>query len=203
MAPIDIIQAQAEVAINEQQVIVAEASIKLERRIGCGRFIFDPDTARFLERDARTDRCAAVSVKQAIDVDAAVRNALDKRTDSGVQAKNGLQQNDVAIRYFHNEISPDVNESVAGLNSGRPRHPGGRPSQTGRPLRRFANGQISDADHRRLIAASESTARRSLGDSAGPELDTPLCRSVTRWAPARRTRTWRAPGCSTSRPRRN
>src|SRR5262249_31912605 len=46
MAPIDIIQAQAEVAINEQQVIVAEAAIKAsEDRLRA--LIFDPDTPNF------------------------------------------------------------------------------------------------------------------------------------------------------------
>jgi len=109
MAPIDIIQAQAEVAINEQQVIVAEAAIKsAEDRLRA--LIFDPDTPNFWSTTIEpTD--APPFQEQAIDVDAAVRNALDKRGDI-LQAKNGLEQNDVSIRFFRNQLLPDVNASM-------------------------------------------------------------------------------------------
>ena len=109
MAPIDIIQAQAEVAINEQQVIVAEAAIKsAEDRLRA--LVFDPDTANFWNTTIEpTD--APPFQEQPIDLDAAVRNALDKRSDVS-QAKNGLEQNDVAIRFFRNQILPDVSAAV-------------------------------------------------------------------------------------------
>jgi outer membrane protein len=109
MAPIDIIQAQAEVAINEQQVIVAEAAIKsAEDRLRA--LIFNPDMANFWNTTIEpTD--APPFQEQAIDVDAAVRNALDKRGDIS-QARNGLEQNDVTIRFFRNQLLPDINASV-------------------------------------------------------------------------------------------
>ena len=109
MAPIDIIQAQAEVAVNEQQVIVAEASIKAsEDRLRA--LVFDPDMANFWNTTLEpTD--APPFQEQAIDVDAAVRTALDKRTDVS-QAKNGLEQNDISIRFLRNQLMPDINASV-------------------------------------------------------------------------------------------
>jgi outer membrane protein TolC len=115
MAPIDIIQAQAEVAVNEQNVIVAEAAIKsAEDRLRA--LIFDPDMQNFWNTAIEpTD--AAPFQAQAIDVDAAVRNALDKRGDLA-QAKNSLEQSDVNIRYFRNQILPEVSASVNYVTSG-------------------------------------------------------------------------------------
>ena len=46
-----------------------------------------------------------------IDTDAAVRRALDIRSDLR-QAKNGLEQNDVSIRYLKNQLMPDVNANL-------------------------------------------------------------------------------------------
>jgi outer membrane protein len=115
MAPIDIIQAQAEVATNEQNVIVAEAEIKRnEDRLRA--LIFDPDMANFWTTTLEpTD--AAPYEEQAIDVDAAIRNALDKRSDLN-QIKNSLAQNDINIRYFRNQTLPDIAASVSYIATG-------------------------------------------------------------------------------------
>jgi len=115
MAPIDIVQAQAEVASNESGVIVAEAAIK-QAQDRLRSLILDPGTPNFwtLEFDP-TD--PAPFTEQAVDVDGAVRNALDKRTDLR-SAKNSLAQSDVTIRYFRNQIMPDVNAQVNYIASG-------------------------------------------------------------------------------------
>jgi outer membrane protein TolC len=109
MAPIDIVQAQAEVASNEQNVIVAQAQIKsAEDRLRA--LIMDPSQPDFWnQRLEPTD--TAPFVQQAVDVDAAVRNALDKRTDLD-EAKNSLDQSDIYMRYFRNQMLPDVNAVV-------------------------------------------------------------------------------------------
>ena len=106
LAPIDIVQAQAEVASNESGVIVADAGIKTAQD-NLRSLILDPGTADFwnIEFDP-TD--AASFAEQSIDVDAAVRNALDKRSDLR-SAKNSLEQSDVNIRYFRNQVLPEVN----------------------------------------------------------------------------------------------
>jgi outer membrane protein TolC len=110
MAPIDIIQAQAEVASNEQNVIVAEAEIKRnEDRLRA--LIFDPDMTNFWTMTIEPTDSAPYE-EQAIDVDAAIRNALDKRSDLS-QIKNTLAQNDINIRYFRNQTLPDI---AANLN---------------------------------------------------------------------------------------
>jgi outer membrane protein TolC len=109
MAPIDIVEAQSEVARNEESVIVAEAAIKsAEDRLRA--LIFDPASPDFWTITIEPSDDAPFQV-QAIDTDAAVRHALDVRTDIR-QAKNGLEQNDISIRYLRNQLMPDVNANV-------------------------------------------------------------------------------------------
>jgi outer membrane protein TolC len=106
LAPIDIVQAQAEVASNEERVIVADAQIK-RAQDNLRALILDPATADFWTTTFEpTD--AAPFQEQAIDVDAAVRNALDRRSDLRA-AKNSIERSDIDIRYLRNQILPDVN----------------------------------------------------------------------------------------------
>lgn len=122
LAPIDIVQAQAEVAANEQGVIVADAAIK-QAQDSLRALLLDPGTPDFwnITFDP-TD--AASFAERAIDVDAAVRNALDKRSDLH-QAKNGIEQSDINLRYFENQIKPDVNAQVTYITTAA----GGSPLQ--------------------------------------------------------------------------
>ena len=109
MAPIDIVQAQAEVASNEERVILADAAIK-RAQDNLRSLILDPGLADFWTTTFDpTD--AAPFQEQAIDVDAAVRNALDKRSDLRA-AKNAIERSDLDIRYLKNQILPDVNGQV-------------------------------------------------------------------------------------------
>ena len=109
MAPIDIVQAQAEVASNEERVIVADAQIKHAQDV-LRALILDPAQADFWTVSFEpTD--AAPFQEQAIDLDAAVRNALDKRTDLRA-AKNNIDRSDIDIRFLKNQILPDINAQV-------------------------------------------------------------------------------------------
>jgi len=109
MAPIDIVQAQAEVASNQQNVIVAEAQIKqAEDRLRA--LIFDPQTPNFWTMKLEPTDTAPFQEQQ-MDLDGAIRSALDKRSDLQ-QAKNSLQQSDINLKYYRNQILPDVNAQV-------------------------------------------------------------------------------------------
>jgi len=110
LAPIDIVQAQAEVAANEQGVIVADAAIK-QAQDALRALVLDPGTAEFWNVNFEPTDAASFS-ERAIDVDAAVRNALDKRSDLHT-AKNSLDQSDINLRYFGNQTKPDVNAQVS------------------------------------------------------------------------------------------
>src|SRR5262249_31151390 len=109
MAPIDIVQAQAEVASNEQGVIVADANIKTAQD-NLRALILDPGTPDFWTVSFDPTDAPAFAA-QAVDVDAAVRNAIDSRSDLK-QAKNSLEQSDINIRYYRNQTLPDVNAQV-------------------------------------------------------------------------------------------
>jgi outer membrane protein len=115
LAPIDIVQAQAEVASNEERVIVAEAAIK-RAQDNLRALILDPSTPDFWTTSFQpTD--AAPFQEQAVDMDAAVRNALDKRSDLR-SAKNSIQRSDVDIRYLRNQILPDVSAQATYITRG-------------------------------------------------------------------------------------
>jgi outer membrane protein TolC len=109
MAPIDIVQAQAEVASNDQGVIVADANIK-QAQDNLRALILDPGTPDFWTVEFEPTDEPAFS-EQPIDVDEAVRNALSKRADL-LSAKNSLEQSDVNIKYYKNQVLPDINASV-------------------------------------------------------------------------------------------
>jgi outer membrane protein TolC len=109
MAPIDIVQAQAEVASNDQGVIIADANIK-QAQDNLRALILDPGTPDFWTVEFEPTDEPAFS-EQPIDVDEAVRNALSKRSDL-MSAKNSLEQSDVNIKYYKNQVLPDVNASV-------------------------------------------------------------------------------------------
>jgi outer membrane protein TolC len=106
LAPIDIVQAQAEVASNEERVILAEAAIK-RAQDNIRTLILDPGTPDFWNTVFQPTDSAPFQ-ELGIDTDTAVRNALDKRSDLR-GAKNSIERSDVDIRYLRNQILPDVN----------------------------------------------------------------------------------------------
>ncbi len=109
LAPIDIVQAQAEVASNEERVIVAESLIK-RAQDNLRALILDSSAADFWNTVLEPSDAAPFQ-EQAIDMAAAVSNALEHRTDL-LAAKNTLDRNDLDIRYLRNQILPDVNAQV-------------------------------------------------------------------------------------------
>ena len=103
--PIDIVEAEAEVAQRQEAVIVAEAQIATAEDT-LRALIYDPAMPDFWTmRIEPTDLPPFQPVP--VDVDAAVRNALDRRTDLQ-QARKTLEANDVNIRFLRNQTLPDV-----------------------------------------------------------------------------------------------
>ena len=88
MAPIDIVEAQSEVARNEEAVIVSEAAIRgAEDQLRT--LIFDPSAHDFWSVAIELTDAAPFRTKT-VDVEGAVRRAVRNRTDV-VQARNGLE----------------------------------------------------------------------------------------------------------------
>jgi outer membrane protein len=110
MAPLDIVQAEAEVAQREEGVILAEAAIS-RAEDNLRALISNPvDQPNFWNvRLEPADQPQFQPI--AVDVDAAVRNALANRTDLAASRKQ-LESNDIAIRFYRNQSLPDVNALV-------------------------------------------------------------------------------------------
>jgi outer membrane protein TolC len=110
MAPIDIVEAQSEVARNEEAVIVAEAGIK-QAEDALRALIFDPATPDFWTINIEPSETLTFA-PQAVDVTGAVRRALANRTDVQL-SKNSLARSEIGIRYFRNQMLPDVSAQAA------------------------------------------------------------------------------------------
>ncbi|MCC7177200.1 MAG: TolC family protein [Acidobacteria bacterium] len=109
MAPIDIVQAEAEVAQREEGVILAEAAIS-RAEDALRALVFNPSAPDFWQ--IRIEPTETVQFRPTtVDTEGAVGNALQKRTDL-VSSRKQLEANDVNIRYFRNQTLPDVNASL-------------------------------------------------------------------------------------------
>jgi outer membrane protein len=109
MAPIDIVEAEAEVAHRDEAVILAEAAIdRTEDTLRA--LIYDPAMRGFWTvKIEPTDRPPFMPTP--VDVDSAVSNALDRRTDL-LQARKTIESSDISIRYFRNQTLPEINAQV-------------------------------------------------------------------------------------------
>ncbi len=105
MAPIDIVQAQSQAATQRQNLATAEgtrrtAELTLKRLIVGGTQ--DPNWNAAINPTDQPDFVPAT-----VDVAAAVRRALDSRTDLQ-QARKNLQVNDVTMKYLQNQTLPQA-----------------------------------------------------------------------------------------------
>ncbi|HJR59619.1 MAG TPA: TolC family protein [Vicinamibacterales bacterium] len=106
MAQIDILEAQAEVARNEEAVIIAEASIR-SFEDNLRTLILNPKQADFwTARIIPTER--PTLTPQPVDVEAAVQAALANRTDIA-QARKRLESTQIGLDFARNQKLPDVN----------------------------------------------------------------------------------------------
>jgi outer membrane protein len=109
MAPIDIVEAQAEVAGREEAVIVAETRIRQVEDL-LRTQILDPAQPDFWTVRIVPSEQPQLTPK-AVDLEAATAAALANRTDL-LAARKRLEQTDIGLRYARNQRLPDVNASV-------------------------------------------------------------------------------------------
>jgi outer membrane protein len=108
MAPIDIVQAQAEVAALEEQVIVAEGQIAAAE----DRFrtlVMNPSQPDFWTTHLEPSEQPSVT-PQPIDLDGAVRNALANRTDIA-QLRKQMETTDINLKFYKNQRLPALDVS--------------------------------------------------------------------------------------------
>ena len=109
LAPIDIVQAEAEAASRRQTLTVAEATrstteLTLKRLIVAStddplwNAVLDPTGT--VQMESRT-----------VDLEGAIKKALSGRTDL-TNARRTLESSDISIRYLRNQMKPDVNATL-------------------------------------------------------------------------------------------
>jgi len=105
MAPIDITAAEAEVASNEEAVIVQQAAIESAQDL-LRTLVMNPKQPEFWSaRFAPTEQ--PVLTAQAIDVEAAIKSALEHRTDL-LAFKKSMESTDISLAYARNQKLPAV-----------------------------------------------------------------------------------------------
>ena len=109
MAPMDVVQAEAEEATRQQALTIATATMRtaelsLKRLIVSGTS--DPLWAQHIDPVDRPDFQTAT-----IDVEAAVRAALQQRTDLQI-ARNTFESNNVLLKSQRDQALPDVDALV-------------------------------------------------------------------------------------------
>ncbi|MGE3843054.1 MAG: TolC family protein [Vicinamibacterales bacterium] len=109
MAPIDVVQARAEAATRRQSLVLAQstkrtAELALKRLIVSGTD--DPNWSATVETVDRPDFRA-----EPLDVQSAVRRALDQRTDINVARKN-VEANDLTVKYLRDQTLPQMDLQV-------------------------------------------------------------------------------------------
>ncbi len=105
MAPIDVVQAQSQAATQRQNLAVAEGTrrtneLSLKRLIVAGTQ--DPNWNADIVPADRPE-----FTPQPIDIPAAVKRALENRTDLQ-QARKNLQVNDTTLKYLNNQTLPQA-----------------------------------------------------------------------------------------------
>ena len=105
MAPIDVVQAQAQAATAVQNLVTAQATqrtteLALKRLIVNGTQ--DPNWNATLDPVERPD-----FRPETIDIEAAIRRALSQRTDLTIAQKN-IQANDVTLKYLDDQTKPQA-----------------------------------------------------------------------------------------------
>ncbi|HTM03064.1 MAG TPA: TolC family protein [Vicinamibacterales bacterium] len=107
--PIDVVEAQSEVASREEAVIVAQSNIETAEDT-LRALVYDPQSPDFWTLHIEPTELPTFAVAM-VDVDGAVQTALNQRLD--LQAsKKSLEANDINIRYLRNQALPDVTASL-------------------------------------------------------------------------------------------
>lgn len=103
IAPIEIVQAEAEVAANEENVIVAEGQIRTaEDRLRT--LVMNPSQPDFWTTKLEPSDEPTLT-PQAVDVEGAIANALANRTDLA-QLKKQMEETDINLRFYKNQKMP-------------------------------------------------------------------------------------------------
>jgi len=106
---IDIVEAQAEVSRNDESVILSEAQVKSFEDV-LRTLIMNPKQPDFWTSRI-TPAEQPVLTPRAMNLDAAIQNALEHRTDIA-QARREMDQTDITLKFAKNQRLPAINAVV-------------------------------------------------------------------------------------------
>jgi outer membrane protein len=140
--PIDIVESQAEVSRNEESVIITESQVK-SFEDALRTLIMNPQQPDFWAVHLVPSE-EPVLTPQALDLDGAIQNALNQRTDIA-QAHREVDQTDITMKFARNQKLPAfnaiVNYGLAGVGGTRTLYDttAGFPVPTGVAQRSFSD----------------------------------------------------------------
>jgi outer membrane protein TolC len=105
LAPLDVVQAEAEAANRRQTLAQVEATLQTAQ-LTLKRLIVTGTSDPLWDQELRAVDVPQIEVPP-LDVAGAVRTALEKRTDL-VTARRNLDSNDVTMRFWRSEARPDL-----------------------------------------------------------------------------------------------
>jgi len=103
MAPLDVVQADAEAATRRQAVTTAEANLRTAELTLKRLIVNGTDDTLWRAQITPVDR--PTFRNEDVDVESAVRKALSERSDIDV-ARKTVESNDVTLKYSHNQTMP-------------------------------------------------------------------------------------------------
>jgi outer membrane protein TolC len=105
LAPLDVIQAEAEAATRRQTLAAAEATSQTAELTLKRYLVTGTDDPLWRQRLQPVDLPSLSPAPT--DIEGAVRRALERRTDL-INSRKNLQSADVSLKYFRNNTLPDV-----------------------------------------------------------------------------------------------
>jgi outer membrane protein TolC len=105
MAPLDVVQAESEVASREAEVIGAEAQVSQAEDTLKSAIFPKQDAEMWALRVVPTDRPTAE--RKPVDADAAIKAALEKRTDVAAMHKN-LEIAEAGVTFYRSQSLPQL-----------------------------------------------------------------------------------------------
>ena len=106
LAPLDIVSAQAEAATRQQTLVTAQGNM-LTSELALKRLIVNGTSDPIWGARLNPVERPPTDVESKIDLEAALRTALENRTDM-VTARKNLEISDVTLRYQRNQTLPGV-----------------------------------------------------------------------------------------------
>jgi outer membrane protein len=105
LAPLDIVQAEAEAANRRQTLAVAEATLQTAE-LALKRYLVSGTEDPLWRMELRPIDLPSAEPAPT-DIEGAVRRSLERRTDL-INARKNIQSSDVSLRYFRNLTLPEI-----------------------------------------------------------------------------------------------